>query len=125
MDASGDGVLAFAAGAAFRQGAEAPDEFDEAFAPGREFGHLLGQTIYFYSKDGKSGAFYRSRICAQRISIKFPAIKKLARKPKAAIYGGLNMAVATTPFMTPKPLSGNYGALSMGFGIISKTPAST
>lgn len=51
MDASGDGVLAFSAGAAFRMGAESKDEFDEPFAPEGEFGHLLGHSIYFYSKD--------------------------------------------------------------------------
>jgi hypothetical protein len=51
MDASGDGVLAFAAGAAFRQGAESGEEFAEIFAPKEDFGNLLGQTIYFYSKD--------------------------------------------------------------------------
>jgi hypothetical protein len=50
-DASGDGVIGFLAGAAFRMGAEAKDEFHEAFAPSGEFGHLLGHSIYFYSKD--------------------------------------------------------------------------
>ncbi len=50
-DASGDGVVGFLAGAAFRMGAESGDEFDEKFAPSGEFGHLLGHSIYFYSKD--------------------------------------------------------------------------
>jgi hypothetical protein len=50
-DASGDGVVAFLAGAAFRMGAESSDEFGEKFAPTREFGELLGHSIYFYSKD--------------------------------------------------------------------------
>ena len=50
-DASGDGIVGFLAGAAFRMGAETPDEFDEAFAPSKEFGELLGHTLYFYSKD--------------------------------------------------------------------------
>ena len=50
-DASGDGIIGFQAGAAFRMGAEAADEFNEGFAPGRGFGELLGHTIYFYSKD--------------------------------------------------------------------------
>ncbi len=51
VDSSGDGVLAFAAGAPFRMGAEDAQEFQEAFAPDEEFGGLLGQSIYFYSKD--------------------------------------------------------------------------
>lgn len=50
-DASGDGVVAFLAGAAFRIGAEAREEFDEGFAPETATSELLGHTIYFYSKD--------------------------------------------------------------------------
>lgn len=51
-DASGDGILGFLAGAAFRMGAEAREEFDEKFAPDTAaYGELLGHTIYFYSKD--------------------------------------------------------------------------
>ncbi len=50
-DASGDGILGFMAGAAFRMGAEAKGEFNEAFAPDASYGHLLGHSMYFYSKD--------------------------------------------------------------------------
>ncbi len=50
-DASGDGIVAFQAGAAFRMGAEARAEFGEKFAPSDEYGYLLGHSIYFYSKD--------------------------------------------------------------------------
>ncbi|MEO0964637.1 MAG: FAD-dependent oxidoreductase [Planctomycetota bacterium] len=51
VDASGDGILGFLAGAAFRIGAEAADEFGESLAPDAEYGGLLGHSIYFYSKD--------------------------------------------------------------------------
>jgi hypothetical protein len=50
-DASGDGIVGFMAGAAFRMGAEARDEFGENFAAARSSNELLGHTIYFYSKD--------------------------------------------------------------------------
>lgn len=50
-DASGDGIVGFMAGAAFRMGAEAKDEFGEKFAPSKEYGELLGHSLYFYSKD--------------------------------------------------------------------------
>ena len=50
-DASGDGIVAFQAGAAFRMGAEASEEFGEKFAPSEEYGYLLGHSIYFYTKD--------------------------------------------------------------------------
>lgn len=51
VDASGDGIVGFLAGAAFRMGAEQPDEFDEKFAPDKGYGELLGHSLYFYSKD--------------------------------------------------------------------------
>lgn len=51
VDASGDGVVGFLAGAAFRIGAEARSELGEAFAPEQASNELLGHTIYFCSKD--------------------------------------------------------------------------
>ena len=51
VDGSGDGIMSFMAGAAFRMGAEAASEFDEAFAPDQAYGELLGHSLYFYSKD--------------------------------------------------------------------------
>lgn len=51
VDASGDGILGFLSGAAFRIGAESKDEFDEGFAPDQNYGELLGHSLYFYSKD--------------------------------------------------------------------------
>ncbi|WP_080058056.1 FAD-dependent oxidoreductase [Spirosoma aerolatum] len=50
-DASGDGVVGFQAGAAFRMGAESQEEFGEKFAPTAEYGELLGHSLYFYTKD--------------------------------------------------------------------------
>jgi hypothetical protein len=50
-DASGDGIVGFLAGAAFRMGAESADEFGEKFAPDKAYGELLGHSLYFYSKD--------------------------------------------------------------------------
>ncbi|MBL0743109.1 FAD-dependent oxidoreductase [Chryseolinea lacunae] len=50
-DASGDGVLGFLSGAAFRMGAESREELGEKFAPTKDYGELLGHSLYFYSKD--------------------------------------------------------------------------
>lgn len=50
IDASGDGVLGYQAGAAHRVGAESVEEFGEKMAPGENFGHKLGHSIYFYTK---------------------------------------------------------------------------
>jgi len=49
-DATGDGVLGYLAGAEFRVGAEEADELGEKMAPGDSFGHKLGHSIYFYTK---------------------------------------------------------------------------
>ncbi|HEX7652005.1 MAG TPA: FAD-dependent oxidoreductase [Verrucomicrobiae bacterium] len=51
VDASGDGVVGFLAGAAFRMGTEARAELGEKFAPAEASRELLGHTIYFYSKN--------------------------------------------------------------------------
>ncbi|HEY0307810.1 MAG TPA: FAD-dependent oxidoreductase [Acidobacteriaceae bacterium] len=50
-DASGDGIVGFLGGAAFRMGAESREEFGELFAPDEAYGELLGHSLYFYSKD--------------------------------------------------------------------------
>ncbi|TKI02480.1 FAD-dependent oxidoreductase [Martelella alba] len=49
-DATGDGIVGFLAGAAFRVGSEERQEFDEGMAPHEHFGHLLGHSIYFYTR---------------------------------------------------------------------------
>ncbi|WP_143873073.1 FAD-dependent oxidoreductase [Catenovulum sediminis] len=49
-DATGDGLVAFNAGASFRIGAESRDEFDEQLAPVKANNQLLGHTLFFYSK---------------------------------------------------------------------------
>ena len=50
-DATGDGIVGFLAGAAFRMGAENREEFGEMFAPDKEYGELLGHSLFFYSRD--------------------------------------------------------------------------
>lgn len=51
-DATGDGLVAYLAGATYRVGAEDRDEFNEKFAPDKDgFGEKLGHSIFFYTKD--------------------------------------------------------------------------
>lgn len=57
-DASGDGILGFLAGAAFRIGTEAASEFGEGLAGPEPVHELLGHSLYFYSRDtGKPVSF--------------------------------------------------------------------
>ncbi len=68
-DASGDGILGFLSGASFRMGAESQSEFDEKFAPTKDYGELLGHSLYFYSKDtGKSVKFHPPQFAIQDIT---------------------------------------------------------
>ena len=57
-DASGDGILGYLSGAAYRVGAESAGEFNEAFAPDESYGELLGHSIFFYTKDTGKPAKY-------------------------------------------------------------------
>ena len=59
VDATGDGIVAFQAGAAFRMGAESREEFGEAFAPPESYGELLGDSIYFYTRDAGKPVTFR------------------------------------------------------------------
>lgn len=76
-DASGDGIVAFQAGASFRMGAESPEEFDEGFAPHLEdYGELLGHSLYFYTKNlGKPVNYIAPSYALKNIG-ELPAIKK-------------------------------------------------
>ncbi len=49
-DATGDGIMAFNAGASFRMGAESKAEFGELMAPDEASQDLLGHSLFFYSK---------------------------------------------------------------------------
>jgi hypothetical protein len=92
-DASGDGVVGFLSGAAFRMGAESRDEFGEQFAPSAEYGELLGHSIYFYTKDiGKPVNFIPPSYALDDIT-KIPKYKKFSAKEQGCQlwwieYGG-------------------------------------
>lgn len=79
-DASGDGVVGFLSGAAFRMGAESIEEFGEKFAPSHEYGELLGHSLYFYTKDtGRSVKFVAPSFALDDIT-KIPRFKKFNAK---------------------------------------------
>lgn len=80
-DASGDGIVGFLAGAAFRMGAESKEEFGEKFAPSVEYGELLGHSLYFYSKDtGKPVKFVAPEFALKDITQEIPRFRSFNAK---------------------------------------------
>lgn len=81
IDCTGDGALSFLAGAPFRVGAEQRDEFGEKFAPSSEYGHLLGHSIYFYSKDaGKPVKFVAPSYALKDVETQIPRFRSFSTK---------------------------------------------
>jgi hypothetical protein len=92
-DASGDGIVGFQAGAAFRMGAESKEEFNEPFAPSKEYGELLGHSIYFMSKDVGKPVPYIPPAYALKDITKIPRYRNFTIKDQACSmwwieYGG-------------------------------------
>lgn len=85
-DCSGDGIVAYNAGASFRMGAEDRDEFSEGFARDKEkFGELLGHSMYFYTKDtGKSVKYIPPALALKDVASVIPKFKLKSIKPKEA-----------------------------------------
>ncbi|KAH8168522.1 FAD dependent oxidoreductase domain-containing protein [Sarocladium implicatum] len=80
-DCTGDGALSFLAGAPFRIGAEQKDEFGEDFAPSSEYGHLLGHSIYFYSKDaGRPVKFHPPSYALKDVESEIPRFRSFSTK---------------------------------------------
>ena len=77
VDATGDGLLGFLSGAAFRMGAEARSEFGELLAPGTEQHTLLGHSLYFYSRDTGRPVKYVSPAFALKDITQIPRYREL------------------------------------------------
>lgn len=75
LDASGDGIVGFLAGAAFRIGQEGRDEFDELYAPEKPGVELLGHSLYFMSKDTGQP----TRFVAPAQAIDMDAVREIKR----------------------------------------------
>lgn len=77
-DASGDGIVGFNAGAAFRAGSEAAGEFGEKLAPPAATEDRLGHTLFFYSKREPFPVSYIAPSYARRDIESYPRFKDLA-----------------------------------------------
>ncbi len=78
-DASGDGIVAFQAGAAFRVGSEAQSEFGEKLAPQKADKELLGHSLYFYSKDAGTPVVFEPPSYASIDKITLDRVKRIRR----------------------------------------------
>jgi hypothetical protein len=76
-DSSGDGIIGFMSGASFRMGAEGKNEFLEGFTPAKDYGELLGHTIYFYSKDAGKPVKYVAPSYALKDITKIPRFRSI------------------------------------------------
>ena len=125
-DASGDGIVGFLAGAAFRMGAEARDEFGEGFAPAsRTTANCSATRIYFYSKDtGRPVKFIAAQLRAEGHHARSRAIATSRPPIPAAASGGSSTAAASTRSTRPRRSSGSCGRSSTASGTTSRTPAS-
>ncbi|MCH5719509.1 FAD-dependent oxidoreductase [Niabella hibiscisoli] len=79
-DASGDGILGFLAGAAFRMGAESREEFNEPMAPDLSYGELLGHSLYFYTKDTGKPVHFSAPSFAMDVQANVPRYKSFNAK---------------------------------------------
>lgn len=79
-DASGDGIVGFLSGAAFRMGAESQEEFGEKFAPSKEYGGLLGHSLYFYSKDTGKPVKFTAPSFAMDVTKEIPRFRSFNAK---------------------------------------------
>ncbi|MWW25299.1 FAD-dependent oxidoreductase [Algibacter lectus] len=100
-DASGDGIVAFKAGASFRMGAETKEEFGEAFAPEKSYGELLGHSMYFYSKETEKPVKYIPPAYALKDITTIPRYKAIGKDDKGCRfwwfeYGGRHDTIHET-----------------------------
>lgn len=79
-DASGDGIVAFLSGAAFRMGAESSEEFNEPMAPDASYGELLGHSLYFYTKDVGKPVRFTAPAFAMDVQKEIPRYKSFNAK---------------------------------------------
>lgn len=79
-DASGDGIVGFLAGAAFRIGAEARSEFNEQLAPEVSGRELLGHSIYFYTRDAGRPVPYVAPSYALQDITQIPRYRRFSTK---------------------------------------------
>ncbi len=103
VDASGDGIVGFLAGAAFRMGAESRSELGELFAPEQSSSELLGHTLYFYSKDTGRPVKYIAPSFVLRDITRIPRWRDIKAHDYGCRFWWFEWGGSSTRFMKPRP----------------------
>lgn len=87
VDATGDGLIGDLAGARFRLGKEARNEFQEDWAPEKSCHEFLGSTLLFYTKDlGKPVKFIKPETTIDISTTSIPATRVIRTGDNGAHY---------------------------------------
>jgi hypothetical protein len=107
VDTTGDGVLAFKAGAAFRWGREARGEYHEPLAPEQADDNVMGSTLFFRALDtGSPVPFKRPEWAAE-----FPSEDAFVGRNHDYIEGGYWWIEVGTPY---HPIQDNSAIIHEG-----------
>ncbi|PIU50709.1 hypothetical protein COS91_08275 [Candidatus Desantisbacteria bacterium CG07_land_8_20_14_0_80_39_15] len=88
IDASGDGALAFSAGAKFRIGEESKKEFNESLAPAKKTKATMGNSLMFEARD----IGYPVKFAPPSWAAKFPKEEDLTGRHHADEHGNVSTA---------------------------------
>lgn len=126
IDATGDGTVAFLAGADFHFGREARSTYNEQLAPEVADDDLLGSSILFYTKDVGHPVKYIKPAFAKDIT-QTPIVKSRVVQPDGSgcDYWWIEYGGKLNTIKTKKPYAMNCGQSSMGSGTTSKIPVNT
>ncbi len=87
-DASGDGILGFLSGAAFRMGAESREEFNEPMAPTLAMESCWGILCISIPRIPVSRCIFLLLLLQWMFKLKYPVIKVSTQRSTAVNYGG-------------------------------------
>ncbi len=113
-DGTGNGTLGHLAGASYRIGSEAREEFNELLAPDEANGELLGHSIFFYTKDvGHPVAYIPPEFALKNIS-EIPHYRRFSTKDHGCSlwwleYGGRRDTILESEDIKTRLWSVAYG----------------
>ena len=123
-DASGDGMLGFLAGAAFRIGTESRERIRRrACARKRQRGTARPLALLLYQGHRQAGPLHAAKFRPARHHADSPLPRLQRQATPAAGCGGSNGAVGSIRSTIPRRSSGNCGRSSTASGTTSRTPA--